>query len=952
MAGSAFGLYDDDNPPPGDGMLYWWSGTLGDSWNILGSWWDDRPHLPGPNDVPSIDNPLPTYCLIDSNVTDANAAVCLELHVGDYPANSGEVPLVATLDVNGGTLTVGEDVLIGLRDNTRDSDYAIGDFNVISGTVNIGRDLFIGREGIGKLNMRGGSLTVGGTIWCPGGPLPEYTGQTYDYGTGQLTLYGGTIEANDLMSYDEDDSIGQIDIAGGTLILNGDKRSSITDLMNQGRLYQGGGGDIVFDYNDSNPGKTTVISVLDPNCAKRPDPGNYARDVSLTTDLTWESGINVNDVNGHEVYFGTTFEDVNEANNTPGVWPEFKGNQDSNTYDPCTGELAAFTTYYWRIDEVNDPTTWRGNVWRFTTVNPYIASNPAPADKAKNVAVEVVLEWDEGIAANSHDVYFGTSFNEVNESSTPTATLVGDSNTSYAPSPSPEYLLLDETYYWRVDEVNTVTSTTWRGPVWKFTTRPYKLIEDFEYGYPPPLSVIWVPAGGATVDKVTDSPFNDTNAMELGYDNGSSPWDSNATFSISSTKRNWVSGGVEILRIPFHGTEDNAVEQLYVTVKDSDGNSATVLYSDSNNIVQWSNELWRLWSVDIGKFTGVNREDVRKLTIGLGDGASPGGEGAVYFDDIGLYRPMCLNQDGDADLNNDCAVDIDDIELLVDDWLKSGYDVNAGTASDTGLVLHYKFDEGSGTTATDSAAPEQNGKLYFPSWKSPGYGETGSCVWFVDQLYIDVPVEAASVGMGGHSTVALWIKDDGVDDTVAAEDIGTQLFQVGPSSQGNIQAFLSYNGYFAYVCGWNDENNWQDQVTWGEDGYNNPEHPLGQWVHYAFVKDATEGVMRIYQNGKIVAELSGTTGLEMPSLNPEEHFFTIGAWQWEEGTGGYYYGLMDEFRLYDRALSQQEIMDLADVSSLHQPVVSSAEVIYDDTVNFEDYAVTAAEWLEEPLLWP
>jgi hypothetical protein len=33
-------------------------------------------------------------------------------------------------------------------------------------------------------------------------------------------------------------------------------------------------------------------------------------------------------------------------------------------------------------------------------------------------------------------------------------------------------------------------------------------------------------------------------------------------------------------------------------------------------------------------------------------------------------------------------------------------------------------------------------------------------------------------------------------------------------------------------------------------------------------------------------------------------------------------------------------------------VLSSAEVTDDDTVNFEDYAVVAAEWLEEPLLWP
>jgi hypothetical protein len=90
----------------------------------------------------------------------------------------------------------------------------------------------------------------------------------------------------------------------------------------------------------------------------------------------------------------------------------------------------------------------------------------------------------------------------------------------------------------------------------------------------------------------------------------------------------------------------------------------------------------------------------------------------------------------------------------------------------------------------------------------------------------------------------------------------------------------------------------------------------------------------------------------MPDVNPPNSYFSIGAWRWSGGEGGYYVGLMDDFRLYNRALSQEEIMDLANVSSLYQPVVSSAEVTDDDTVNFEDYAVTVAEWLEDPLLWP
>jgi hypothetical protein len=232
-------------------------------------------------------------------------------------------------------------------------------------------------------------------------------------------------------------------------------------------------------------------------------------------------------------------------------------------------------------------------------------------------------------------------------------------------------------------------------------------------------------------------------------------------------------------------------------------------------------------------------------------------------------------------------------------------------------------------------------------------------------MYIRVPTVAANRGMGGHSTVAMWIKDNGVDETMTGFSSGyiaAQLFQAGPSGQGNLQVSLPYNGYFQYTCGYNTDKKWEDNAIWSGKwgwGYNNGDHPytkgnplLGQWVHYAFVKDANVGVMRIYQNGKIVAEQDGTTGLLMPYLDSLYDYFTLGAWRWSGGVGGYYYGLMDDFRLYDRALSQAEIMTLAGVSSLHQPVLSSAEVTGDDIVNFKDFAVAAAEWLEDPLLWP
>jgi len=93
-----------------------------------------------------------------------------------------------------------------------------------------------------------------------------------------------------------------------------------------------------------------------------PNPANVATGVDRTPTLSWMPGYFAA---SHDVYFSDNFADVNEATiSTPGI---YKGRQDPNYYVPGTLELN--TTYYWRIDEVNLPNIWKGDVWSFTTAN-------------------------------------------------------------------------------------------------------------------------------------------------------------------------------------------------------------------------------------------------------------------------------------------------------------------------------------------------------------------------------------------------------------------------------------------------------------------------------------------------------------------------------------------------------------------------------------------------------
>jgi len=103
------------------------------------------------------------------------------------------------------------------------------------------------------------------------------------------------------------------------------------------------------------------------------------------------------------------------------------------------------------------------------------AYNPSPEDGASDVARDTVLGWTPGRLAQTHDVYFGVNFEDVNDAdrSNPLDVLVGQDQAEASFDPDG---LLDfgQTYYWRVDEVNGAPDYgIIRGKVWTFTAEPF-----------------------------------------------------------------------------------------------------------------------------------------------------------------------------------------------------------------------------------------------------------------------------------------------------------------------------------------------------------------------------------------------------------------------------------------------------------------------------------------------
>jgi len=194
-----------------------------------------------------------------------------------------------------------------------------------------------------------------------------------------------------------------------------------------------------------------------------PDPpdGTLHKDTWVT--LSWRPG---DFAVSHDVYLGDDFDAVGEGTVESDV---FRGNQ---TATFCVAGFPGFaypeglvpgTTYYWRIDEVNeaDPNSpWKGPIWSFS-LPPKTAYNPDPADGTEVPGPDsVTLRWTPGYGAKLNTVYFGEDYDEVANATV--GVPIGMAAYSLGPLES------EKVYYWRVDEFDGLG--TYKGDVWTFTT--------------------------------------------------------------------------------------------------------------------------------------------------------------------------------------------------------------------------------------------------------------------------------------------------------------------------------------------------------------------------------------------------------------------------------------------------------------------------------------------------
>ena len=229
------------------------------------------------------------------------------------------------------------------------------------------------------------------------------------------------------------------------------------------------------------------------------------------------------------------------------------------------------------------------------------------------------------------------------------------------------------------------------------------------------------------------------------------------------------------------------------------------------------------------------------------------------------------------------------------------------------LVAHWKLDERDGNIAYDSSG-NNHGTLYGePNWQ-PGGGQIAGALEFDDvDDYVDCGNDA-SLNLTDEITLAVWVN---------TEDAGNSehnpYVMKGDHSYAIKHHFSNSIEFFIYDGGWH--------VAWFavDNSFN------GTWHHLAGTYDGSE--LKLYIDGRLEAATPYVGSIDSSTFN-------VNIGRNTEVTGRLYEGTIDDVRLYNYALSSDEVRWLL----CDRP--PRGDLNRDCKVDFVDFAILASSWLD------
>jgi chitodextrinase len=197
----------------------------------------------------------------------------------------------------------------------------------------------------------------------------------------------------------------------------------------------------------------------------------------------------------------------------------------------------------------------------------------------------------------------------------------------------------------------------------------------------------------------------------------------------------------------------------------------------------------------------------------------------------------------------------------------------------SGLVAGYNFDAGGGNTVADLSGNGNTGTISGATWGTGKYG--GALSFNGTNARVSVPT-SASLNLTSGMTLMAWIEPTASQSgwrTIIQRETDSYVLNASnstgplrPSGGG------TFGGAFQWVSG-------------------PSANPVNAWTHVALTYDGS--ILRLYVNGTQVAT-TAAAGAIQSSTNP----LWIGG---NNPYGEYFQGLIDEARVYNRALSATEV---------------------------------------------
>lgn len=210
-------------------------------------------------------------------------------------------------------------------------------------------------------------------------------------------------------------------------------------------------------------------------------------------------------------------------------------------------------------------------------------------------------------------------------------------------------------------------------------------------------------------------------------------------------------------------------------------------------------------------------------------------------------------------------------------------------------------------------------------------GGQGLCLDGTEESYVTIPSEALS-GLEDY-TIAAWIKPDSKATTQRVFDFGTGT------------------GRYMFLTPYYGENHLRGAITAGSFDYEKGvsvevDIETDRWTHLVMMQEGD--MMRIYIDGVLAGEA------ENVKLDPYEIAYTmpycyIGKSMWSGDR--YFDGTIDEFYVYDRAISEEEVTELFEKEMTIACNIGESEVTFvQDGEDVESFVAVIAQYDNEGIM--